>query len=77
MNKLSNLLFFIVCLDIHEVLNAHFCIDEKTVTAWPDSVKVLASSWQDAPFAEELRTGELQDVLREKFCIYRLCTLPR
>ena len=44
------------------------CIfDEKTVTAWPDSIKALAGSWQDAPFAEELRTGEGQDVLREKF----------
>jgi hypothetical protein len=33
-------------------------IDEKTVNSWPDSVKALAGSWQDAPFAEELRSGE-------------------
>ena len=32
-------------------------IDEKTVTSWPDSIKALAGSWQDAPFAEELRTS--------------------
>ena len=24
-------------------------IDEKTMAAWPDSVKALAGSWQDAP----------------------------
>ena len=42
-------------------------IDEKTITAWPDSVKALAGTWQDMPFAEELRTGEGQDILREKF----------
>jgi hypothetical protein len=33
-------------------------IDEKTVSSWPDSVKALAGSWQDRPFAEELRSGE-------------------
>ncbi|CAA9890830.1 conserved hypothetical protein [Candidatus Methylobacter favarea] len=33
-------------------------IDEKTVSSWPDSVKALAGSWQDVPFAEELRSGE-------------------
>ena len=42
-------------------------IDEKTVMPWPDSVKALAGTWQDAPFAEELRACEGQDVLREKF----------
>jgi hypothetical protein len=43
-------------------------IDEKTVTAWPDSIKALAGAWQqDVPFAEELRTGEGCDVLREEF----------
>lgn len=36
-------------------------IDEKTVTSWPDSVKALAGTWQDAPFAEELRKGEGSD----------------
>ncbi|MCX7102508.1 MAG: hypothetical protein NTX38_13745 [Methylobacter sp.] len=33
-------------------------IDEKTVSTWPDSIKALAGSWQDVPFAEELRSGE-------------------
>ena len=33
-------------------------IDEKTVSSWPDSVKALAGSWQDMPFAEELNSGE-------------------
>jgi len=33
-------------------------IDEKTVSSWPDSVKALAGSWQDVPFAEALRSGE-------------------
>ena len=42
-------------------------IDEKTVSSWPDSVKALAGSWQDAPFAEELRSGEGQDISREDF----------
>jgi hypothetical protein len=42
-------------------------IDEKTVIAWPDSVKALAGAWQDVPFAEELRAGEGCDVLREEF----------
>ncbi len=42
-------------------------IDEKTVNSWPDSVKALAGSWQDVPFAEELRSGEGQDVSREDF----------
>ncbi|MDD5578130.1 MAG: hypothetical protein PHY16_02475 [Methylobacter sp.] len=42
-------------------------IDEKTVSSWPDSVKALAGSWQDVPFAEELRSGEGQDVSREDF----------
>lgn len=42
-------------------------IDEKTVSSWPDSVKALAGSWQDVPFAEELRSGEGLDVSREDF----------
>ncbi len=42
-------------------------IDEKTVTSWPDSVKALAGTWQDVPFAEELRNGEGHDVSRESF----------
>jgi hypothetical protein len=42
-------------------------IDEKTVSSWPDSVKALAGSWQDVPFAEELRSGEGHDVSREDF----------
>ena len=42
-------------------------IDEKTVSSWPDSVKALAGSWQDATFAEELRSGEGQDISREDF----------
>ncbi|MDD5267174.1 MAG: hypothetical protein PHO08_08615 [Methylococcales bacterium] len=42
-------------------------IDEKTASSWPDSVKALAGSWQDVPFAEELRSGEGQDVSREDF----------
>ena len=42
-------------------------IDEKTVSSWPDSIKALAGSWQDVPFAEELRSGEGQDVSREDF----------
>ncbi|MFI3197212.1 MAG: hypothetical protein QX196_02705 [Methylococcaceae bacterium] len=42
-------------------------IDEKTVNSWPDSVKALAGSWQDVPFAEELRSGQGQDVSREDF----------
>lgn len=42
-------------------------IDEKTVTTWPNSIKALAGSWQDAPFAEELRAVEGQDIVREDF----------
>jgi hypothetical protein len=42
-------------------------IDEKTVTSWPDSVKALPGTWQDVPFAEELRAGEGQDASRENF----------
>ncbi len=42
-------------------------IEEKTVAAWPDSVKSLAGSWQDMPLSEELRKDEGQDVPRESF----------
>ncbi|MEI6147235.1 MAG: hypothetical protein WCP66_12510 [Methylococcales bacterium] len=42
-------------------------IEEKTVAAWPDSVKSLAGSWQDMPLSEELRKYEGQDVPRESF----------
>jgi hypothetical protein len=28
-------------------------IEEKTATGWPDSIKALAGTWQDTPFAEE------------------------
>lgn len=42
-------------------------IDEKTVTTWPNSIKALAGTWQDAPFAEELRAVEGQDIVREDF----------
>ncbi|WP_428354697.1 hypothetical protein [Methyloprofundus sp.] len=41
-------------------------IDEQTITSWSDSVKALAGAWQDMFFAEDLRTGEGQDVEREK-----------
>ncbi|MCQ8105753.1 hypothetical protein NP590_16710 [Methylomonas sp. SURF-2] len=42
-------------------------IDEKTATGWPKSIKALAGTWQDAPFAEELRAAEGQDIAREDF----------
>lgn len=42
-------------------------IEEKTATSWPNSIKTLAGSWQDAPFAEELRTAEGRDIARENF----------
>ena len=42
-------------------------IDEKMVTNWPNSIKALAGTWQDAPFAEELRAAEGQDIAREDF----------
>ena len=42
-------------------------IDEKTITTWPNSIKALAGMWQDAPFAEELRATEGQDISREDF----------
>lgn len=45
----------------------HKIIDEKTVTTWPNSIKALAGTWQDAPFAEELRATEGRDILREDF----------
>ena len=42
-------------------------IDEKTVTTWPNSIKALAGTWQDAPLAEALRVAEGQDIVREDF----------
>jgi hypothetical protein len=42
-------------------------IDEKTVTTWPNAIKALAGTWQDAPFSEELRAAEGQDISREDF----------
>jgi len=42
-------------------------IAEKTVTTWPNAIKALAGSWQDAPLAEELRAAEGQDIAREDF----------
>ncbi len=42
-------------------------IDEKTVTTWPNSIKALAGTWQDAPLAEALREAEGQDIVREDF----------
>lgn len=42
-------------------------IEEKTATSWPNSIKGLAGSWQDAPFAEELRAAEGRDIAREDF----------
>lgn len=42
-------------------------IDEKTVTTWPNSIKALVGTWQDVPFAEELRAAEGEDILREDF----------
>ena len=42
-------------------------IDEKTSTSWPNSIKALAGTWQDVPFASELRAAEGQDVAREDF----------
>ncbi len=42
-------------------------IDEKTVATWPNSIKALVGTWQDVPFAEELRAAEGQDSLREDF----------
>ena len=42
-------------------------IDEKIVTTWPNSIKALAGTWQDAPLAEALREAEGQDIVREDF----------
>ena len=42
-------------------------IDEKIVTTWPNSIKALAGTWQDAPLAEALRAAEGQDIVREDF----------
>ena len=42
-------------------------IDEKTVTTWPNSIQALAGTWQDVPFAEELRATEGEDIVREDF----------
>lgn len=42
-------------------------IDEKTAANWPNSIKALAGTWQDAPFSETLRAAEGRDVAREDF----------
>ncbi len=42
-------------------------IEEKTATSWPNSIKALAGTWQDAPFVEALRAAEGHDVAREDF----------
>jgi hypothetical protein len=42
-------------------------IDEKTASTWPNSIKALPETWQDVPFAEELRAAEGQNILREEF----------
>lgn len=42
-------------------------IEEKTATNWPNSIKALAGTWQDAPFSETLRAAEGQDIAREDF----------
>lgn len=40
-------------------------IAEKTATTWPNSIKALAGTWQDAPFAEALRAAEGKDIARQ------------
>ena len=48
--------------------NVSECVLNKDISAsWSNSVKALAGAWQDAPFAEELRSAEGQDVPRENF----------
>ncbi len=42
-------------------------LDKDVSLSWSDSVKALAGAWQDAPFAEELRSEEGQDIPRESF----------
>ena len=42
-------------------------IQEKTATEWPASIARLAGAWADLPTAEELRSGEPEDVPREPF----------
>lgn len=40
-------------------------IRERTSSQWPDSVSRLAGAWADFPTAEELRSGEVEDLPRE------------
>lgn len=40
-------------------------IREKTATEWPESVRRALGSWPDAPTAEEIRAGMVEDVPRE------------
>jgi hypothetical protein len=42
-------------------------IDEKIASIWPNSIKALPGTWQDIPFAKELRATEGQNILREEF----------
>jgi hypothetical protein len=42
-------------------------IDEKIASIWPNSINALPGTWQDIPFAEELRATEGQNILREEF----------
>jgi hypothetical protein len=42
-------------------------IQEKTATEWPASIAQLAGAWAELQTAEELRTGEPEDVPREPF----------
>jgi len=42
-------------------------IKERTNTEWPESVVRLAGAWADFPTAEELRSGQPEDLPRESF----------
>lgn len=42
-------------------------IAEKIAPTWPNAIKALPETWQDIPFAEELRAAEGQSISREEF----------
>lgn len=42
-------------------------IRERTSSQWPESVRKLAGAWADFPTAEEIRSGQPEDLLREPF----------
>ncbi len=42
-------------------------VREKTDSEWPEEVRKLAGAWADLPEAEELRSGQGDDVERESF----------